>query len=198
MLLVLWSNILLTICSGYSRAWCLLGELTHRQRSNNTLHDEAASWSKLLFQSVLQQFKNYPLLLSRVLKNLSEIFEKIPERAGVYTEYTSLLQVMGAAIFSEAVWKLETLCERLLGTTGQDLRPFFVCIVLDKTLSIKWQIKRIPPSRFIFLVVRHVLRPTCTVAMMYNLYWKLSNNLLSTLKYICLDSHIWNTLKVCL
>lgn len=41
---------------------------------------------------------SYPPLLSRARRSRSDIRVKTPWMAGVYTEYTSLLQDMGAAI----------------------------------------------------------------------------------------------------
>lgn len=49
---------------------------------------------------------SYPPLLSRARRSRSDIRVKTPVMAGVYTEYTSLLQDMGAAIAAaEGLWK---------------------------------------------------------------------------------------------
>lgn len=51
-----------------------------------------------MFVSPWMSRVSYPPLLSRARKSLSDIRVKTPAMAGVYTEYTSLLQDMGAAI----------------------------------------------------------------------------------------------------
>lgn len=52
----------------------------------------------LVSVSLWMKTVSYPPLLSLARKSRSDIRVKTPAMAGVYTEYTSLLQDMGAAI----------------------------------------------------------------------------------------------------
>lgn len=52
--------------------------------------------------SLWEKRVSHPRLLSRARKSRSDIRVKTPLMAGVYTEYTSLLQDMGAAIAAAA------------------------------------------------------------------------------------------------
>lgn len=59
-----------------------------------------------VFSPCLCPRASYPPLLSRARKSRSDIRVKTPAMAGEYTEYTSLLQDMGAAIAAaERGWK---------------------------------------------------------------------------------------------
>lgn len=64
------------------------------------------SFKKRSFRLCKRRTMTHPRLLSPTRKNRSDIRLKTPLTAGEYTEYSSLLQVMGAAItVLGSVWK---------------------------------------------------------------------------------------------
>lgn len=75
---------------------------------------------------------SYPPLLSRARKSRSDIRVKTPAMAGVYTEYTSLLQDMGAAIAAAG-----RLWINFINTTPSSQTHTVLTVVCDR----EWEIR---------------------------------------------------------